>query len=485
MDVMRACVLVARVAGVLLLTSCAAGSVRQARVGGLGRYPEAGSIAVAGADTSVPLGAAAAAGARRAFEAAGMAAPELGDAGAGVHLTLRLAVLAAEAPAGPLDTTARVFSLARSVAGFAGQGEGGAAAGRLELEGRLFAPDGREVGYVRWESEGTPEAIASEGGEEAGRALARLVPVRRREIADRRVADERLLLTPTPMTLEPGEVLVSDDEILLARVGAGLSPRLQLDLWAGGFPIPGAAAVGGAGHGLVGAGVAGVIVLGFFDLGLKAHVLDETRYLPGVAIAYDLLDVFGLGTGGVGVVVVGNGAGGGGFGAVAGANAQFNLFTLVAGKHFGPVQLTAGSYVLDNHHYLPQSAAFQGGCAGAATDGSTSVAGVAPCGSGSASLGRLPVQLQPFAGGELVLGPHSSLMIDALVGKDLESTVATSGVRWLLGWSRPHGLLALDRIRVRLDLAALWLFQSSRGGSSPHGARAVPLPWAGVGFYFL
>jgi hypothetical protein len=134
---------------------------------------------------------------------------------------------------------------------------------------------------------------------------------------------------------------------------------------------------------------------------------------------------------------------------------------------------------------MPQSAAFQGGCAAAATDGSTSIAGVGPCGSGSASLGRLPVRLQPFAGSELVLGPHSSLMIDALLGNDLESTVATSGVRWLLGWSRPRGLLALDRVRVRLDLAALWLFQSSRGGSSPHGARAVPLPWAGVGFYFL
>jgi hypothetical protein len=304
-------------------------------------------------------------------------------------------------------------------------------------------------------------------------------------MADRRAADERLLLTPTPMTLAPGEVLISDDELLLVRVGAGLSRRVQLDLWAGGFPIPGAGAVGGAGHGIIGVGGAGALVLGFFDLGVKVHVIDESRYVPGVALAYDLLDVFGMGAGAAGVVVVGNGAGGGGFGVVAGANAQFNLLTLVAGKHFGPVQLTAGSYVLDNHHYLPQSAAFQGGCAAAATDGSSAAAGAIPCGSGSASLGRLPVQLQPFAGSELVLGPHSSLMVDALLGKDLESTLITSGARWLLGWSRPSGLLALDRIRVRLDLAALWLFESARGGSSPHGARALPLPWAGLGIYIL
>jgi hypothetical protein len=47
-------------------------------------------------------------------------------------------------------------------------------------------------------------------------------------------------------------------------------------------------------------------------------------------------------------------------------------------------------------------------------------------------------------------------------------------------------VLALDRVRFRLDLAAVWLFESAdHQGSMQHGARALPLPWAGVGFYFL
>ena len=408
-------------------------------------------------------------------------------AGAGEHLTLRLSVVAAEQPSTPaIDSTARAFSAARSWVGFAGSGDAGVAAGKLELEGRLFLPDQRVVGYVRWAREGAPDALASDGGAEAARALARLVPVRRRDFADRRAADERLLLTPTPLTLEPGEVVVSDDEVLLARIGAGLTRRVQLDVWFGGFPIPGAGVVGAPGHGIVGAGAAGAIVLGFFDIGLKVRVLDETRIVPAISISYDLLDVFGLGGGGAGVVVFGNGEGAGGFGVVAGANAQFNLFTLVAGKHFGPVQVTAGTYVLDNHNYLPQSAAFAGGCGAVASDGSGVTAGAIPCGSGSARLRRLPIQLQPFAGGELVLGRHSAIMVDALIGDRVESTVATSGVRWLLGWSRPRGMLALDRVRVRLDLAVVWLFEGAqREGPSPHGARALPLPWVGAGFYFL
>ena len=36
------------------------------------------------------------------------------------------------------------------------------------------------------------------------------------------------------------------------------------------------------------------------------------------------------------------------------------------------------------------------------------------------------------------------------------------------------------------DLAVVWLFQSAdHQGPTQHGARALPLPWAGVGFYFL
>ncbi len=492
MDPMRrpACA-VAVSAAAFVISGCAVGSVRQVHVGGLARYPEAAAVAVEASDSpvvagNVGVGAEVSAGAQRALATVGLAASDANGASRG-HLTLRLAVIEAVPPAAPaLETSARALSRARSWMGLAGTGDAGAAAGRLAIEGRLYTADRREVGYVRWESEGTPDDLAARGGEESARALAGLVIDRRRDTANRRAADERLLLTPTPLTLEPGEFVVSDDELLLARIGAGLSRRVQLDFWAGGVPIPGAGALGAPGHGIIGVGAAGAVVLGFFDLGLKVRVLDETRVLPAIAVAYDLLDVFGLGAGGLGIVVFGNGAGGGGFGVVGGANAQFNLITAVAGKHFGPVQVTAGTYVLDNHHYLPQSAAFQAGCGGAASDGSSGTAGAIPCGSGYARLGRLPTQVQPFVGSEVVLGPHSSIMVDWLIGDPLESSVASTGVRWLLGWSRPRGLLALDRVRLRLDLAAVWLFESADHQSSmQHGARALPLPWAGVGFYFL
>jgi hypothetical protein len=470
---------------------CAAGRVRELRVGGLARYATTTTtttIAVeatpglVGDEAGQPLATGVGAGARRALEAAGIPTEGNGDA---TRFTLRLRLLAVDAPAAAAapDPTGRALSAARSLFGLAGVT--GGSAGRLELEGHLLAPDARDVGYVHWESEGAPDALAPEGGEASAQALARLVADRRHEWADRRAADERLLLTPTPMTLGAGEVVASDDELLLARLGVGVSRRVQLDLWAGGFPIPGAGAIGGAAHGAFAVGAAGVIVLGFFDLGLKVHVVDEGPYLPGVAIAYDLLDVFGLGAGGVGAVAIGDGAGGGAFAVVAGANAQFNLFTLVAGKHFGPVQVTAGSYLLDNHHYLPQSAAFQAGCGAAATDGSSGTAGAIPCGSGSARLASLPLQVQPFAGGELVLGPHSSLMMDTLLQRRIEDSIVTTGARWLLGWSRPRGPLALDRIRLRIDLGALWFYERAQGGASPHGARVLPIPWLGVGLYFL
>ena len=70
------------------------------------------------------------------------------------------------------------------------------------------------------------------------------------------------------------------------------------------------------------------------------RLLDETRALPAIAVAYDLLDVFGLGAGGLGIVLFGNGAGGGGFGVVGGNNATVQSDPAVAGKHFGPEQIT-------------------------------------------------------------------------------------------------------------------------------------------------
>ncbi len=242
----------------------------------------------------------------------------------------------------------------------------------------------------------------------------------------------------------------------MARLGMGLSRRLQFDLWAGGFPIPAAAGgAGGGGPAIISGGAAGVIVLGFFDLGLKLRVLDETTYLPGFVIAYDMLDLFGLAAGGVGAVLIGGGVGGGGIGVVAGSNAQFNLVTPVVAKHFGPAQLSGGAYFLDNHHFLTQSAGFQTGCAVGAVSPSGAVGTAVECPSGSTRLPRLPLQVMPFIAGELLIGPHSSLIMETLMKDNIVNSVVTTGARWLIGWEHPHGPFALDRMRLRLDVAAL------------------------------
>ena len=38
------------------------------------------------------------------------------------------------------------------------------------------------------------------------------------------------------------------------------------------------------------------------------------------------------------------------------AGGTSNVFNLTVAKHFGPVQVTAGTYIFDNHNWLPQSA---------------------------------------------------------------------------------------------------------------------------------
>jgi hypothetical protein len=459
------------------------GGVREARVGALGAYPDARGIAVvskspsAGAlDESIALGA------RRKLDAASLGAAPTDPLD---HLTLRYAIETAVEPSAPQSAPEGALSAVRSFAGLAGVGASGGQAGRLVLAGELVAPDGRELGALRWEHEGTPQALAEQAGEETAVAVARLVEIYRGDYVARRAADERLVLTPTPLTLAPGELVVSDDELLLVRLGAGLTRRLQLDLWTGGVPIPGAVGGALAGPAILAGGAAGGVILGFFDLGLKLRVLDETARLPGVSISYDMLDLFGLGDGGAGVLIARDGAGGLGYGVVAGANAQFNLVTLAAGKHFGPFQVTGGTWVLDNHHFLPQSAAFQGACAAAGASSQGAAAGAIDCGSGGARLPRLPIQVQPFVGSELVLGRHSSLMMEALLEEHVQNTMVTTGARWLLGADHPRGPLALDRIRVRLDLAALWFYVPAQGGMHPSGAKVLPLPWLGLGFYFL
>lgn len=283
----------------------------------------------------------------------------------------------------------------------------------------------------------------------------------------RRPSDERLFLTPTPLTMRPGAISLSDDEVVSARLAVGLSQHLQFDLRLGGLLVPGAA--GGAlalPGGLAAGGGAGFVLLGAVDLGLKYAVLEESDSAPGVAIGYDMLDVFGIAAGGAGIVLVGAGAAAGGVVAVGGANLQFNLFTLVAGKHLGKtgrLLVTGGTYLLDNHHYLPQSAAFAAAC-GAGGAGEAGAGGaVEPCGGNSTMLDRIPLQVQPFVGVERAVGKASSFAGELLVSPHLANTIGTTGFRYVY----TRGPFA-----ARLDLALLW------------SHIGYPLPWAGVGLHF-
>ncbi|MBI5609625.1 MAG: hypothetical protein HY902_12205 [Deltaproteobacteria bacterium] len=283
--------------------------------------------------------------------------------------------------------------------------------------------------------------------------------------APRRAADERLLLTPTERTLPRHRLVISNDEILLFRFGFGITERLQLDVMAGG--LPGAAGGILPAHGLFAGAGAGLI--GALDLGLKYHVLDEDGILPGLALSYDLIDVFGAGIG-VGAAAGGGAAAGVG---IATANAQFNLFSAVAGWHLGAAShVTLGVRALDNHHFLPQSARFDAVAAGSSGTGSASA---------SATIDRLPLQVQPIVGLEQVLGRHSALMGEFFPAGAVEDLSGTFGVRWLLGRDKPWLFLPLHKLRVRLDLAGV-LF-AARDSTGKLGLAG--LPWLGLGFYTL
>ena len=222
----------------------------------------------------------------------------------------------------------------------------------------------------------------------------------------------------------------------------------------GALPLPG---------GIVAGGGAGLVLLGLFDAGVKVRVLSETRTRPGIAISYDLVDAFAGAVGGAGIAIGGAGAAAGGVVAVGGGNLQFNLFSLSVGKHFGRSQLIVGTYVLDNHHFLPQSTRFATACGaggvGTAGDGGK----VEPCDSGGTTIDRIPVQVQPFFGAEIRVGKASSIAGDVLFSKELKNTVGTTGFRWIIGDSR---------LRARVDVALLWSHIS------------VPLPWLGLGIHF-
>jgi hypothetical protein len=89
--------------------------------------------------------------------------------------------------------------------------------------------------------------------------------------------------------------------------------------------------------------------------------------------------------------------------------------------------------------------------------------------------------VQPYAGLEGVLGPHSALLAEFLPRIPFEETMVTTGARWQLGWDEPVGPIARDRIRFRIDVAGIWVYLPK---TSSNEALLLPLPWVGLGVLF-
>ncbi len=466
------------VAGALALVGCATGAVRQTRVAPLAPYADVTAVRVVALDEPSAMTAELVSGARAGLPKLGWHMANDGEQA----YTLQLHIAEAQTPT-TLQTSLQ-DQLLGGLATFGGFRDEDR--GLLAVEATLMAPDGgATLGSSRWQAVGSPRGLAGGAGLDLGEALGKAMHSQEAEWYPRRGADERLFFTPTARTVPDGAFVLSDDEALLLRAAYGITRRLQVDLWLGGLPVP---AVGGGALPLPGAMIAGGggggALFGIFDLGVKFVALEETRTRPGIAISYDLLDVFGTAIGGGGGVGIGGGGlGGAGFVGIGGANAQFNLFTLTAGKHFDTgTQVTLGGWLLDNHSILPQSAHFTSACGVAGSTGTTTGTAMTRC-SGGEDLPHLPLQFQGFLGVEQVFNDHWSAAVEVLPRLPISNTMWTTGVRWLPGSDAPAGFVALDRIKARVDLALAWMILDANPAAGRQHATPVYFPWVGVGFY--
>lgn len=467
--------LVPLVAAWLLASGCAFGHLREVDVDALPAYRKVDAVSVEALPGHPRLGATLAAQVRAALAARGLRAPAPGTPALRVVLQVRRAIRPA----------AKVGAIHGAVASLGGRiGIASKSAGTLEVEAVLMSPDGkRRLGHARWLGTGDPDALAPKAGARLGAALARAILRHQKDGFQREAADERLFLSPTAETMKPGEVAISNDEVLLFRVAGGVTPHLQLDLWLGALPLPpvaGAAPLPLPG-GVAGAGGAAGLLLGVADLGIKWRFLDETRLRPGIAVSYDLVDLFGAGLAAGGIAVAGGGgAAGAAFVGTGGANMQLNLLALTASKHFGPVEVSAGTWLMDNHHFLPQSEHFTLTCPNSMT-GSTSCGGGGN--SGGQTIAMLPDELQPYLTARWDVSHLVALGTEIFPRLPLKETMVSTGVRLRLGFDHAAGPVALDRIRLRLDLSLLWMMvQDPTGQGRPSHIGYVPT--FGVGLYF-
>lgn len=336
---------------------------------------------------------------------------------------------------------------------------------RLHLELLMWVP-GREkpIGAAYWDGFRTEDegALIRRAAEETGETMAREIAVQRERWFSRRVGDERLILTPTPNVLPSGEWVLSNDMALVFQLARSFKERFQVNVVAGALPVPVAGGVGvPVDGGVVGAVYAGVGVIGTLGAGVKVRVLDEGARWPGVSVGYDMVNVWGGALAGGGVFFLGRGVAGAG--AVTGAayNLQFNLLTASASKHFGDwLQLGTGLYVVDNHHFLPQSDDLL----------------VASTSTASHSTDRFPTIGVPWLSAEAAAGNHFRFMSEYFF---------TPGADWyLLGlrtlfYRTRFGLARTGHLAMKLDTSLMFTKLRHEDGSQ----HAIVLPWLGVAFY--
>jgi hypothetical protein len=297
-----------------------------------------------------------------------------------------------------------------------------------------------------------------------GREIAR----QRERWFTRRVGDERLFLTATPNLIPPGEWVLSNDEALVFHLGRGFYDWLQGDLTLGALPVPVAAAGAIAGGGGAAAGgVAGFGVIGILNLGVKVRVLEEGALLPGVALSYDMVNVWGAAFGAGGVALLGKGVAAAAAGGAAGFNLQFNLLTASVAKHFRDwLQVGAGLYVLDNHSFMPQSEGFYV----ADTFGDSAS-------SSSRITDRVPTLAAPWLSVEAAAGNRVRFISEYLFAPGSDWFVL--GMRTLMYRTR-FGLARAGHVAAKLDTAVLFTRYTEHDTGE---RRIVPLPWLGLAFY--
>lgn len=329
----------------------------------------------------------------------------------------------------------------------------------------LRDPDRRDpLGGVVWEGLRGVDAgaTAEEAGRVAGEALAAEIAEARERWVTRRPGDERLFLTPTPLLLAPGEKVVSNDMLLVFHAGIGVKRWLQLDATLGALPIPVAGGIVYAGEGgVAGAGGAGIVAIGIASLGAKVRVLEEGALVPGVSVAYDVVDVWGGALGAGGVFLLGKGIAGAAAAGAAGTNLQLNVFTLAASKHPREwLHVGGGAYLVDNHAWLPEGSGVVIVTSGGETSGGT-----------TEKEERLPTTLMPFASVEAAAGSHWRFISEYLMAPGPD--YFTFGARAVIFGSGKIAGIRKPGLRLRLDLAAVM-------SDGKDGLRAMPFVAAGL-----